>query len=69
VLLKLLDQGKQAKLPWLQDLSEISGDNLSNATREVSRHFRNKERECVKDKINELVTNSKNRKPEASIEE
>jgi hypothetical protein len=27
---KLLDQRKQAKLQWLQDLSEINGDNLNN---------------------------------------
>jgi hypothetical protein len=27
---KLLDQRKQAKLQWLQDPSEINGDNLNN---------------------------------------
>jgi hypothetical protein len=27
---KLLDQRKQAKLEWLQDPSEINGDNLNN---------------------------------------
>jgi hypothetical protein len=27
---KLLDQRKQAKLQWLQDHSEINGDNLNN---------------------------------------
>jgi hypothetical protein len=32
---------KQAKLQWLQDPSEINGDNLSNIRRETSRHFRN----------------------------
>jgi hypothetical protein len=26
---KLLDQRKQAKLQWLQDTSEITGDNLT----------------------------------------
>jgi hypothetical protein len=25
---KLVDQRKQAKMQWLQDLSEINGDNL-----------------------------------------
>jgi hypothetical protein len=33
---KLLDQWKQAKLQWLQDSSEINGDNLNNVTREAS---------------------------------
>jgi hypothetical protein len=39
---KLLDQKKQAKLQWLQDPSELNGDNLNNVRREASRHFRNK---------------------------
>jgi hypothetical protein len=29
---KLADQRKQAKLQWLQDSSEMSGDNLNNKT-------------------------------------
>jgi hypothetical protein len=40
---KLLDQGKQAKLQWLQDPSEINGDNLNNIRYEASSHFRKKE--------------------------
>jgi hypothetical protein len=58
---KLLEQRKQAKLQWLQDPSELNGDNLNNVRREASRHFRNKKREYLKDKINELATNSKNK--------
>jgi hypothetical protein len=46
-------------LQWLQDPSEINGDNLNNVRCEASRYFRNKKREYLKDKINELVTNSK----------
>jgi hypothetical protein len=42
------------KLQWLQDASEINGDNMKNVRCEASRHFR-------KDKINELATNSKNK--------
>jgi hypothetical protein len=57
---KLLDQRKQAKLQWFQDPSEINGDNLNNVRREASRHFRNKKKEYLKDKINEITTNSKN---------
>jgi hypothetical protein len=58
---KLLHQRKQAKLQWLQDPSEINGDNLNNVRLEAGRHFRNENREYLKDKINELATNSKNK--------
>jgi hypothetical protein len=51
---KLVDQRKRAKLQWLQDPSEING-------REASRYLRNKKRQYLKDKINELATNSKNK--------
>jgi hypothetical protein len=33
---KLIDQQKQAKLQWLQNPSEISGDNLQNLRHETS---------------------------------
>jgi hypothetical protein len=42
-------------LQWLQDPSEINGDNLNNVGHEASRHFRNKKREYLKDNLNELV--------------
>jgi hypothetical protein len=45
----------------LQDPSEINTDNLYNVRREASRHFRNKKREYLKDKINELLTNNRNK--------
>jgi hypothetical protein len=57
--LKLVGVRKQAKLQWLRDPSEVNEDNLSNVTREASRHFRNKKREYLKDKINELQSDSK----------
>jgi Fe-S cluster assembly ATPase SufC len=47
-------------LLWLQDPSEINGVNLHNVRREAS-SFRNKKKEYLKDKINELATNSKNK--------
>jgi hypothetical protein len=47
-------------LLWLQDPSEINADNSNNIGREARMHFENKKREYLKDKINELVTNSKN---------
>jgi hypothetical protein len=58
---KLIDQRKQAKLQWLQKQNQINGDNLQNISRETSRIFRNKKRECLKGKINELETNNKNK--------
>jgi hypothetical protein len=59
-LLKTIDQRKQAKLQWLQDPSQINGNNLNNISREASRHFRNKKREYLKEN-NELETHSKNK--------
>jgi hypothetical protein len=41
-MLITLDQWKRTKLQWLQDPSEINGDNLNNVRREASRHFGNK---------------------------
>jgi hypothetical protein len=48
---KLTFRRKQAKLQWLQDPSEINGDNLNNIGRETSKHFRNKKQEYMKGKI------------------
>jgi hypothetical protein len=44
-----------------QDPSEVNGDNLNNMRREASRKFRNKKKEHLKDKFNELATGSKNK--------
>jgi hypothetical protein len=52
---KLLDQRKLAKLQWLQDPSEIDGDNLNYIRRETSRYFRTKKREYLKDEIDERL--------------
>jgi hypothetical protein len=46
---------------WLQDQSEINRDNMSDVRHEASRHFRNKKKEYLKDRINELATGSKNK--------
>jgi len=45
----------------LQNPSQIYGYNLKNLRRETSRPFRNKKRENLKGKINELETNNKNK--------
>jgi hypothetical protein len=39
----------------------VSEDNLSDVRLEASRHLRNKKREYLKDKFNELESNSKNK--------
>jgi hypothetical protein len=39
----------------------VNEDNLSNVWQEASRQFRNKEREYLKDKSNELELSSKNK--------
>jgi hypothetical protein len=39
---KSRDQWKQAKLQWLQNPSQINGENLQNLRCETSRTFRNK---------------------------
>jgi hypothetical protein len=44
----------------LQNLNQISGDNLQNLRRETNRIFRNKKMEYLKGKINELEINNKN---------
>jgi hypothetical protein len=46
----------------LQNPSQINGNNLQNLRRETSRRFRNKRREYLKGKINELETNNKIKK-------
>jgi hypothetical protein len=56
---KLLDEREQARLQWLQDKREINGDNLNNVRQKASRHSRNKEREYLKDKINQLFIDFK----------
>jgi hypothetical protein len=53
-------------LQWLQDPSEINGDNMSSV-RQACRHLRNKKREYLKGKINELAINSKNRNIERPV--
>jgi hypothetical protein len=58
---KLVDRREQAKLQWLQDPSNADDDNLSDVRWEASRHFRNKKREYLKDNINKLESDSKNK--------
>jgi hypothetical protein len=58
----------------LEEATDLSQDrllldlNLNHIRRETSRHYRNKKREYLKDKIDELATNSKNKNIETCIE-
>ena len=54
--LRLLYQRKQAKMQWVQDPNQ---SNLRKVRREANKHFRKKEKEYLKSKIDELETNSK----------
>jgi hypothetical protein len=51
---KLVDWRKQASLQQLQDPSKANEDNVSNVRQKANRLFRNKKREYLTDKINEL---------------
>jgi hypothetical protein len=56
-------------LAWLQDPSQINGDNPNNERREASRYLRNKKSEYLKDKVNELGQTVRIRTSETCIEE
>jgi hypothetical protein len=60
-VLKINRKQKQAKLQWLQNPSQINGDNKQNLRYETGRTFRNKKREYMTGKINELETNNENK--------
>jgi len=62
-----LDKRKQAGMQWVQDLSQSNVDNVNSVRREASRHSRNKKKEYLQSKIDELETNSKLKYTEACI--
>jgi hypothetical protein len=49
--LRLLDQRNHAKMQWLEDPNQSNVDNLHNERHEDSRHFRNKWKDYLEDKI------------------
>jgi hypothetical protein len=57
-MLKIISSKDTTNLQWLQDPSKINGEKIR---REGSRHFRNKIREYLRDKVNKLHMNSKNK--------
>jgi hypothetical protein len=64
---KLIEQ-KQTKLQQLQNPSQINGDNLQNLRHETSSTLRNKRKEYLKDKMNELETNNKKQKYQSFVQ-
>jgi hypothetical protein len=54
-------------LLWLQDPNQSNVDNPNSVRREASRHCRNKKKEYLKAKIDELETNSKRRISETCL--
>ena len=52
-VLRFLDQRKQAKMQWLLDPNQSDVYNINNARREDG-HFRNKKKEYLKAKIEDL---------------
>jgi hypothetical protein len=58
---QFLDQRRLAKIQWLQDPHQGNAHNLNNVRCVPTKHFKNKKREYLKAKINELEINSKNK--------
>jgi hypothetical protein len=58
-MLKIIRSKKQVKSQWLQNPSEINGCNLKIVRREANSYFSYQKMEYLKDKVNELATNSK----------
>jgi len=46
-------------MQWIQDPSQSNADNLNNVRHEASRNFRNKKKEYLRAKIEEIDTNNK----------
>jgi len=46
-------------MQWIQDPNQCNVHNLNNVRCDASRHFRNKKKEYLKAKFEELETNSK----------
>jgi hypothetical protein len=61
-MLKIIRSKETSQTAVVTGQSEIKRDNVNSIRCEARRHFRNKKREYMKYKINELAMNSKNKK-------
>ncbi|KAJ4433902.1 hypothetical protein ANN_16215 [Periplaneta americana] len=57
----VVERRKQAKFKFLQDPVEVNRDNYFNKKREANRRLRNKKRDYLNEKLNDVETNSKNK--------
>jgi len=58
-MLRTFRSNKQAKMQWLKHPTQSNLDNLNNVGHEANIHFRNKKKECLRVKIDELGTKSR----------
>jgi RNA polymerase-interacting CarD/CdnL/TRCF family regulator len=54
-------KSKEGKTVWLQNPNQMTADNLNTVRQEIRRMLRNKKRQQMRDKINEVEINSKNK--------
>jgi alpha/beta superfamily hydrolase len=59
--LKIIRSKETSQIAVVTGSKRNKWDNPNNIRRDTSRHFWNKKREYLKDEINELATNSKNK--------
>ncbi|KAJ4426281.1 hypothetical protein ANN_27093 [Periplaneta americana] len=57
----VVERKKQAKFKFLRDPVEANRDNYFNKSREANRRLRNKKRDYLKEKLNDVETNNKNK--------
>jgi chemotaxis methyl-accepting protein methylase len=60
-MFKTIRSEKTVQIPVVTGSKPYKWGNLNSIRHEGSRHFRNKKREYLKDKINELAARSKNK--------
>jgi hypothetical protein len=60
-MFQIIKSKETSHIATVTESTPNEGENRNNMRREASRHFRDKKRECLKDKINERVTNSANK--------
>jgi hypothetical protein len=60
-MLKIVRSKIQVNLQWLQNPSDVNGDDLNDVKCEASWRFNNKRKEYLKDETKELAANCKNK--------
>ena len=59
--LELVNKRKQSKLLWLQNPNYQTAEDFSNVRCDICRTFKKKKRDYLKEKVNKLEENSKNK--------